>query len=154
MVVSSLLHANRQPERAEQYRSLIAGRPIVISFVTVTELRYGGLKAGWGEFRRRALERDLVQFVIVQPDNELMQSCAELRATCEQIGHALGQKVHEGTAWPSRTILAIEWLSPRWEPKPTTRFDGEGAVDGRVVERWFGVWAEFSCQPPHPGKSG
>ena len=107
MVVSSLLHANRQPERAEQYRSLIAGRPIVISFVTVTELRYGALKAGWGELRRRALERDLAQFVIVQPDNELMQICAELRAKCEQIGHALGQKVHEADRWIAGTAIRL-----------------------------------------------
>lgn len=59
MVVSSLVNAARQPAPAARYRSLIAGRPIVISFTTVTELRYGALKAHWGELRRRGLERDL-----------------------------------------------------------------------------------------------
>lgn len=113
MVVSSLVNAARQPAPAAQYRSLIADRPIVISFATVTEMRYGALKARWGELRRRGLERDLSQFVIVQPDDELMQVCAELRARCEQVGHALGQKIHEADRWIAATAirLGIELVS-------------------------------------------
>ena len=56
MVVSALINAVRQPDPAMEYRTLIAGRPIVVAFSTVTELRYGSLKAGWGELRRRGLE--------------------------------------------------------------------------------------------------
>ena len=113
MVVSSLVNAARQPAPAARYRSLIAGRPIVISFTTVTELRYGALKAHWGELRRRGLERDLSRFVIVQPDDELMQVCAELRARCEQVAHALGQKIHEADRWIAATAirLGIELVS-------------------------------------------
>lgn len=87
MVVSSLVNAHRQPIPAGEYRGLISGRPIVVSFATVTELRYGALKAGWGELRRRGLERDLARLVIVQPDDRLMQTCAELRSRCEQAAH-------------------------------------------------------------------
>ena len=47
MAVSALVNATRQPEPAAEYSALIAGRPIVISFATVTELRYGARKAGW-----------------------------------------------------------------------------------------------------------
>ena len=81
MAVSALVNASREPAPAASYRSLIARRPSVVSFATVTELRYGALKAGWGELRRRGLERDLARFVIVQPDDQLMQACAELRAS-------------------------------------------------------------------------
>jgi hypothetical protein len=49
MVVSSVISASRAPERAAGYRSLIADRPVVVSFVTVTEMRYGAIKASWGE---------------------------------------------------------------------------------------------------------
>ena len=80
MVVSALIHASRRPELAGRYRSLIAGRSIVVSFSTVTELRYGAMKAGWSELRRRGLERDLSRFVVVQPDDELISGCARLRA--------------------------------------------------------------------------
>ena len=103
MVVSSLVNSAREPALAASYRVLIAGRPIVISFVTVTELRYGAIKAGWGELRRRGLERDLSQLVIVQPDDRLMEICADLRAECEREGRALGQKIHEADRWIAAT---------------------------------------------------
>ncbi len=99
MVVSSIVQASRNPSRAASYRALIGARPIVISCVTVTELRYGALKAGWGELRRRGLESDLARLVIVQPDDEQMRLCAELRLQCERSGHPLGQKVHEADRW-------------------------------------------------------
>lgn len=95
MVVSSMINAARDPATASEYRSLIADRPIIISFMTVTELRYGAIRAGWGELRRRGLERDLAGLTIAQPDDELMHRCAALRARCEESGLALGQKIHE-----------------------------------------------------------
>lgn len=107
MVVSSLLNASRSPRPAAAYRSLIGGRPIVVSFVTVTELRYGAIKAEWGELRRRSLERDLARLVIVQPDDETMQECADLRVRCERAGQALGQKVHEADRWIAATAIVL-----------------------------------------------
>ena len=108
MAVSALVNATRQPESAAQYSALIAGRPIVISFATVTELRYGTLKAGWGELRRRALERDLARFVVVQPDDRLMSVCADLRSSCETRGHPLGQKLHEADRWIAATAIRLD----------------------------------------------
>lgn len=95
MAVSALLHPSRNPDRAAAYRRVIAGDPILVSFVTITEIRYGALRAGWGELRRRALERDLAQLVVVQPDDQLMRGCAELRDVCERLGLGLGHKIHE-----------------------------------------------------------
>jgi hypothetical protein len=113
MVVSSIVNAVRQPGPAADYRALIADRPTLISFATVTEMRYGALKAGWGEFRRRGLERDLARFAIIQPDDRLMHICARLRTSCERDGHALGQKVHESDRWiaSSAIRLGIELVS-------------------------------------------
>ena len=108
MVLSALLNADRRPERAATFTSLIASRSVVISFATVTELRYGALKAGGGDLRRRGLERDIAQFTVVQPDDQLMAICAELRNTCEQAGHGLGQKVHEADRWVAATALRLK----------------------------------------------
>ena len=108
MVVSHIVHASRQPAPAETYRSLIADRLVVVSFATVTELRYGALKAGWGELRRRGLERDLARLVIVQPDDALIAACAELRARCETSGHGLGQKIHEADRWIAATAIRLD----------------------------------------------
>lgn len=44
MVVSAVVNASRRPEPAASYRSLIADRLVVVSFATVTELRYGRSK--------------------------------------------------------------------------------------------------------------
>jgi predicted nucleic acid-binding protein len=48
MVVSALVNAGRDPGAAERCRSIIDGRSVVVSFVTVTEMRFGAIKAGWG----------------------------------------------------------------------------------------------------------
>lgn len=119
MVVSSLINSARQPELASEYSRLIDARRIVVSFASVTELRYGAMKAGWGDLRRRALERDLVQFVVVQPDDQLMSICADLRATCEAAAHPLGQKLHEADRWVAATAI---------------RLDAELVSDDRVFE--------------------
>jgi predicted nucleic acid-binding protein len=99
MAVSALINPDRSSSEAAEFRDLVGGRVTVVSFMTVTELRYGALKAGWGEFRRRGLERDLDQFTVVEPDDEMMQLRAALRARCERVGHGLGQKIHEADQW-------------------------------------------------------
>jgi tRNA(fMet)-specific endonuclease VapC len=113
MVVSALVNAGRNPGDAARYRSAIDGRTVVVSFVTVTEMRFGAIKAGWGEIRRRSLERVLAQLVVVQPDDDLMLTCAELRATCLAAGQALGQKIHEADRWIAATAirLGVELIS-------------------------------------------
>lgn len=108
MVVSALLHVGRDPGTAARYRSVIDGRTVVVSFVTVTEMRFGAIKAGWGEIRRRSLERVLGRLVVVQPDDDLMRTCAQLRASCLAAGHALGQKVHEADRWIAATAIALD----------------------------------------------
>jgi len=105
--VSALINAARQPKLAAEHSHLIEVRPVVVSFATVTELRYGAIKAGWGDLRRRALERDLARFVVVQPDDQLMSACAELRATCEASAHPLGQKIHEADRWIASTAIRL-----------------------------------------------
>jgi hypothetical protein len=45
MVVSALVDPDRTSIAAAEYRTLIGARPIVVSFITVAELRYGALKA-------------------------------------------------------------------------------------------------------------
>ena len=108
MAVSALVNASRNMVLAASYRGVIAGAPIVVSFVTVTELRFGALRAGWGELRRRGLERDLAQFVIVQPDDALMGICAELRLMAERAGLGLGNKIHEADRWVAATALRLD----------------------------------------------
>lgn len=68
MAVSALVNEQRDPDTARRYRELVADRSVLVSFVTIGEMRYGAIKPGWGELRTRGLERALSQVVVVQPD--------------------------------------------------------------------------------------
>ena len=70
MVVSALVNAHRNRAPAAAFRETIADRPIVVSFATVTEMRYGALKAGWGELRRRGLEFPCVRIEAIDRDGK------------------------------------------------------------------------------------
>ncbi len=54
---AELTRRGRQVSQA--YRRHLEGRPVLISFVTEAELRYGAHHAGWGEQRLARLERRL-----------------------------------------------------------------------------------------------
>jgi predicted nucleic acid-binding protein len=105
MVISWILMDQRP--YADAYKSLIDTRPLTFTFQTVMELRYGALHANWGELRRRRLDRDISQFSLLQADDELSTVCAELRHRCSQIGHALGDKIHDGDRWIAAAAIRL-----------------------------------------------
>lgn len=78
-----------------------------MSFVTVTELRYGALRAGWGELRLQRLERSLADLDVVQTSETLINRCAALRAEASRAGHALAQKIHEADRWVAITAVVL-----------------------------------------------
>jgi predicted nucleic acid-binding protein len=94
-----------QPETA---RSLIQGRTRIASFISVTELRYGAIRAGWGELRLHRLARSLADLDVIQTEERLITRCAQLRAWSNSAGHALGQKIHEADRWVAATALTLE----------------------------------------------
>lgn len=44
---------------------------------------------------------------IVQPDDEMITLCAELRADCQRTGHALGNKIHDGDRWIAAAAIRL-----------------------------------------------
>lgn len=105
--VISWLFDDRPNPLADTYRELIGSEPVVLGFQTVMELRFGALRAGRGELRRRRLERRIAEIAVVQPDNEMITVCAELRLRCQQAGHALGNKPHDGDRWIAATAIRL-----------------------------------------------
>jgi predicted nucleic acid-binding protein len=92
---------------AERYAPLIAGRLAFISFQTVAELLYGALRRDWGEARMRRLDAKVHRAEIVHTGPELVALCAQLRADCAAIGHALAQREHNGDRWIAATAIRI-----------------------------------------------
>jgi hypothetical protein len=44
---------------------------------------------------------------VVQPDDAMITACAELRMRCQQAGHALGNKLHDGDRWIAATAIRL-----------------------------------------------
>jgi predicted nucleic acid-binding protein len=98
---------SRPLPHAEAARQIIGRRSRVASFITVTELRYGALRAGWGELRLRQLERSLADLEVIQTSESLINRCAELRSRASRDGHGLAQKIHEADRWVATTALVL-----------------------------------------------
>ena len=107
MVISWLLDERPNP-LADRYRQLIADSAVLLAFQTVAELRYGAIRAGWGDLRRRRLERSIAELEAVQPDDPMLTAYAELRAECQRTGYALGDKVHDGDRWIAATAMRLD----------------------------------------------
>lgn len=106
-MVVSWLFDDRPNELAQRYRTLIGPRPVLLAFQTVMELRYGVLRAGWGQLRRRRLERRIAELTVVEPDDQMITTCASLRAHCAEIGHALAGKLHDGDRWIAAAAMRL-----------------------------------------------
>jgi predicted nucleic acid-binding protein len=92
---------------AERYAPVITGRPAFISFQTVAELRYGALRRGWGTARMLRLDAKIQRAEVVHTGPELVLVCAQLRADCERVGHALAQHEHNADRWIAATDIRL-----------------------------------------------
>ena len=86
---------------------MIEGRPAVISFITVAELRYGAMLAGWGPGRLTRLDHELARAETVWPGPNLTETYATVRTWCAKAGHGLGGKDHEADRWVAASAI---WL--------------------------------------------
>jgi predicted nucleic acid-binding protein len=73
----------------------------------VAELSYGALRRGWGTARMLKLEAKIHLAVVVHTGPELVLICAQLRADCEAVGHALAQRQHNADRWIAATAIRI-----------------------------------------------
>jgi tRNA(fMet)-specific endonuclease VapC len=86
---------------------LMAGHQLFVAAVTVAELRYGALVAGWVEQRRQRLEQSIAATTVVPVSDALLTATAELRHTCRQAGHALHEPVHANDLWIAASAVHI-----------------------------------------------
>lgn len=83
--VFSSMVAKRRPYGF--YEPFLANRFWLLSFATVAELRYGALKANWGDTKRQELERRIELCVVLPGNNAVSTAWAELnREFKDQIG--------------------------------------------------------------------
>ena len=89
---------------AQQYVDALRGSDLILSFMSVAELRMGAMSAGWGSQRRLLLERFVHGFEIFYPDNDLCTVWARIRADARAAGRAISPQ----DAWIAGTALALD----------------------------------------------
>jgi predicted nucleic acid-binding protein len=104
-VFSALLRPHSQ--LTVLYAKHLFGNRITVTPQTLAELRYGALKAGWGESRLKAVERLIVRARALPVDADTIRTVAELRNECRLAGHGLHQRAHNADLWIAAT--AIRW---------------------------------------------
>lgn len=108
-IVSAILVGRKRPRETallSRYDGFLRGRSLVLSFATVSELRFGALNAGWEPGRTQLMEKWLSNVAtVVMPDNDLVNVCANLRNTCRQNGLALHEKIHDSDRWIASTAI-------------------------------------------------
>jgi tRNA(fMet)-specific endonuclease VapC len=85
-IISYLMKGN---PLAQVYLPHIQGRLLAISFITVGELYFGAEKANWGDNKRRALETNLRNYVVIPYDHEIARCYGRLVAERKRNGRPI-----------------------------------------------------------------
>ncbi len=99
--------SRRRRSRFEAQLGVMAGHQILLAAVTVSELRYGSLVAGWGEARNQRLEESIQATTVVPVSDGLLSTVAELRYRCRSAGHALHDRAHANDLWISASAIHV-----------------------------------------------
>ncbi|MFN2610786.1 MAG: PIN domain-containing protein [Actinomycetota bacterium] len=74
-----------RPE-AESYAPHLEGQTAALSFQSLAELWFWPIKRKWGDVKKRRLDELFERFVILNPDEQMVRTWAELRAQAEAVG--------------------------------------------------------------------
>ena len=99
--------SRRRRARFETQVGLMAGHQIFLAAVTVSELRYGALVAGWGDQRRQRLEQSIAATTVVPVSDALLTAAAGLRHASRRAGHALHEPAHANDLWIAASAVHI-----------------------------------------------
>jgi predicted nucleic acid-binding protein len=70
------------PEFAPRYVDIVRGSELVISFMTVAEMRQGALHANWASQKRAKLETYLADFLVLHTDSLLCSEVNPAKKSC------------------------------------------------------------------------
>jgi tRNA(fMet)-specific endonuclease VapC len=77
---------------------------LILSFMSIAEMRMGAMAAGWGVRRRTLLEHFIGGFGVVYADDALCTTWATLRADARAAGRSLSPQ----DAWIAATALGLD----------------------------------------------
>ncbi|HYZ86539.1 MAG TPA: PIN domain-containing protein [Bryobacteraceae bacterium] len=91
------------PEFAPRYVNIVRGSELIVSFMTLAEMRQGALDANWGPRKCAVLEAYLTDFSVLHSDNLLCATWAAVRNESARKGHPISS----ADAWIAATALVL-----------------------------------------------
>jgi len=99
-VVSFLFQS---PPLAPAYQTILAGRPLAVSLITLAEIEYGMEVKNWGANRRDLMRRFLGRFAPLLPDAETARLWARTKGAREK----KGRPITFADAWIAAAALQL-----------------------------------------------
>ena len=90
-------------EFAPRYVDIVRGAELVVSFMTLAEMRQGALDANWGPRKCDVLETYLADFSVLHSDNTLCSMWAAIRNESVR----KGRRMSSADAWIAATALVL-----------------------------------------------
>ena len=91
------------PEFAARYVAILRGAELVVSFMTLAEMRQGALDAKWGQRKRDVMDAYLAEFAVLHSDSRLCSTWASVRNESARKGHPISS----ADAWIAATALVL-----------------------------------------------
>lgn len=91
------------PEFAPLYVDIVRGAELIISFMTLGEMRQGALDAKWGRRKYDVLEAYLSDFSVLHSDDRLCSTWAAVRSESVR----KGRRMSSADAWIAATALVL-----------------------------------------------
>src|SRR5579885_1126014 len=91
------------PEFAPRYVGMVRGSELIVSFMTVAEMRQGAVDANWGPRKRAVPEASLTDFSVLHSVDLLCSTWAAVRNESMQ----KGRPISSADAWIAATALVL-----------------------------------------------
>jgi predicted nucleic acid-binding protein len=88
---------------AQDYQSILAGRSLTVSLISLAEIEYGMERKNWGASRRDLMARFLARFTPLLPDSETARLWARIKNLCER----KGRPITFADAWISAAAIQL-----------------------------------------------
>lgn len=105
-VFSILKVGRKQDERIREWKQVVYGKVLLISFQTKAEVLSGAASLQYGEKRLEQLNEHLSMMAVVYPDDEVINAYAHLTADAKRVGHAIAQPDQTADRWIAATAIA------------------------------------------------
>lgn len=103
-----------------RYEGDLAGRNLIVSFMTIAELDRWAIQSKWGEPRRRWLRLYLDRFVVAPYNRALCTRWAEVMVAAQ----SQGRRIESADAWIAATALHYAYRWSRTTAPITSAFLG------------------------------